>query len=147
MNRVVKLSNRSLTLNPHNRYVSYDRPPCQAGGAHHQARHLQGSKLHLNVRCKSGEVRVCIASGQVQSMKLQGRYSSAGLCAAPGQALRVFFDGCKPIQTYSIEQDGNFHKRVHRWKNCQANRSFLMFQVSDADLYGFRAVPMNKNTA
>jgi hypothetical protein len=102
---------------------------------------LQGNQLQLNVDASHGEVRVAIASAEDQSVTLQGdtRVSVyAPHIAKPFTGLS--FKDCKPIRSNSIEHTVTFSEDASL-KKLADKPVFLLFELSDADLYGFRVVP------
>jgi len=138
--RVVKLQ-IALYTQPHNRYVSMTARRASPEVIITKPVVLKGKQLQLNVDASHGEVRVAIASAEIQSMTLQGDVRVPVYAPHLAKPLPGFsFDDCKPIQTNSIEQTVAFTKGSSL-QELSGKSVFLLFQVSDADLYGFRVIP------
>jgi len=139
-NRVAKLQ-IALYTQPHNRYVSMTARRASPEVLITKPVVLRGNQLQLNVDASHGEVRVAIASAEGQSVKLQGDMQVAMYAPHMAKALPGFsFDDCKPIRSDSIEHTVAFSKGSSM-QELSGKPVFLLFQVSDAALYGFRAIP------
>ena len=131
----------ALYTQPHNRYVSMRARRASPEVLITKPVLLQGNQLQLNVDASHGEVRVAIASAEDQSVTLQGdtRVSVyAPHIAKPFTGLS--FKDCKPIRSNSIEHTVTFSEDASL-KKLADKPVFLLFELSDADLYGFRVVP------
>ncbi|HEU0046956.1 MAG TPA: hypothetical protein VFQ43_05030, partial [Nitrososphaera sp.] len=139
-NRVTKLQ-IALYTQPHNRYVSMKAPHASPEVLITKPVVLQGEKLQLNVDASHGEVRVAIASVEGQLVTLAGDTHVPLYAPHLAKALPGFsFSDCKPIRADSIEQKVEFEKHSSL-KELSGKSVFLLFQVSDADFYGFRMIP------
>lgn len=139
-NRVTKLQ-IALYTQPHNRYVSMKAPYASPEVLITRPVLLQGEKLQLNVDASHGEVRVAVASAEGQSATLTGGAHVPMYAPHLAKPLSGFsFEDCKPIRADGIEQTVEFEKHSSL-KELSGKPVFLLFQLSDADLYGFRSIP------
>jgi hypothetical protein len=99
---------------------------------------LGKNELQLNVDASHGEVRVAIASAEPVCL-----YENAPVMA-PHFYERTLLDGfgfddCEPIQTNHIEHVVRFLSGKTP-AELKGKPVYLLFEMFDADLYGFRAV-------
>jgi hypothetical protein len=94
--------------------------------------------LQLNVEANRGTVRVAIASAEpVETLK--GTTPSMAPHLVESNPLPGFsFDDCVPIQANSTEQTVEF-KNGKTLEALQGRPVRLLFEMVDADLYGFRS--------
>jgi hypothetical protein len=136
--RVAKLQ-IALYTQPHNRYVSMSVSRVSPEVLITKPVILQADKLQLNVDASHGEVRVAIASAESDSITLQGDTRVALYAPHMAKLLPGFsFDDCAPIRTNSIEHTVAFANGTSL-RSLAGKPVFLLFKVSDADLFGFRA--------
>jgi hypothetical protein len=100
---------------------------------------FEGDTLQLNVDAGRGVVRVGIASAE----PMPG-YDGKAQLQAPHLRVKDLlpgftFEDCLPIRTNSIEHTVEF-KDGKSFRQLKGKPVYLMFQMVDADLYGFRAV-------
>jgi hypothetical protein len=126
----------ALYIQKHNRYVSLRT------GSHKEILitrpvTLEGKNLQLNVEANRGLVRVAIASaGPIQT--LNGTTLSTAPHLAEDNPLPGFsFDDCIPIHTNSVEDTVQF-KNGSSVARLRGRPLRLLFEMTDADLYGFR---------
>jgi len=129
-------SQTALYVQKHNRYVSL-RAGNQPEVLITKPILVTGDTLQLNMDASYGEVRVGIAAAEPVSL-----YGDSTLAWAPhqleGRLLPGFsFDGCRPILTNSIEHTVQF-KNGANLESLKGQSVCLLFQMVDADLYGFR---------
>ena len=127
-----------LYVQKHNRYVSLT--------ARNQQEVLitkplaaAGSELHLNVDAGRGEVRVGIASADPVMTFDDTTPSTAPHLLANRMLPGFSFDDCLPIRANSIEHAVRF-KNGASIESLRGKAVCLLFQMFDADLYGFRIV-------
>jgi hypothetical protein len=98
---------------------------------------LAGQKLQLNLEANRGTVRVSIASAEpIETLK--GTTLSMAPHLAELHPLAGFsFDDCVPIHTNSIEHTVQF-KNSPTLESLRGRPVRLLFEMVDADLYGFR---------
>jgi hypothetical protein len=98
---------------------------------------LSGKTLQLNVEANRGVIRVAIASAEpVETLK--GTTLSIAPHMAESQSLSGFsLDDCVPIHANSIEHTVQF-KNGATLESLRARPVRLLFEMVDADLYGFR---------
>jgi len=147
----------ALYIQKHNRYVSLRAPimreiPIQANARPGDGRLggsnpkpvlitkpllLAGKTLQLNVEANRGVVRVAIASAEpVETLK--GTTLSTAPHMAESQSLSGFsLDDCVPIHANSIEHTVQF-KNGTTLESLSGRKVRLLFEMVDADLYGFR---------
>jgi len=99
---------------------------------------LAGKTLQLNVEANRGVVRVAIASAEpVETLK--GTTLSSAPHMAESLSLTGFsFEDCVPVHTNSIEHTVQF-KNGATLESLRGRQVRLLFEMVDADLYGFRA--------
>jgi hypothetical protein len=96
---------------------------------------VSGDTLQLNVDAGRGAVRVALAAAEPIAT-LDGSTPSVAAHLAPGHLLPGFtFDDSPPIHTDSIEYTVPFRESL---SSLRGRAVRLLFQVVDADLYGFR---------
>jgi hypothetical protein len=138
--RVVKLQ-IALYTQPHNRYASMKVSRVSPEVLITKPVVLTADKLELNVDASHGEVRVAIASAKGQSITLQGNTQVPAYAPHLAKALPGYsFDDCTPIRANSIQHTVMF-VQGSSLKKLSGMPVFLLFQLSDADLYGFRSIP------
>ena len=138
--RVVKLQ-IALYTQRHNRYASMRVSRASPEVLITKPVVLKGDKLELNVDASHGEVRVAIASAETQTLTLQGNTQVSAYAPHLAKALPGYsFDDCEPIRTNSIGQTVVFAQGTSL-KKLSGKPVFLLFRLSDADLYGFRSTP------
>jgi hypothetical protein len=98
---------------------------------------LSGQTLQLNVEANRGSMRVAIASAEpIETLK--GTTLSVAPHLAELYPLAGFsFDDCVPIHANSIEHTVQF-KNGAALESLRGRRVRLLFEMADADLYGFR---------
>ena len=135
--RVVK-HQTALYVQRHNRYVSLragTRPEVLIS----QPMTVEGDTLQLNVDASRGRVRVGIASSEpVGTLRDRATPSSAPHLRVDGMLEGFSFDDCAPIHGNSVEHavaftSGGSPAALRGRPVC------LLFEMVDADLYGFRA--------
>jgi len=100
---------------------------------------LSGKKLQLNVEANRGMVRVAIASGDPIET-LNGTTLSTAPHLAELHTLKGFsFDDCEPIHVNRIEHNVQFKDGL-TLEGLRGRQVRLLFEMVDADLYGFRAL-------
>jgi hypothetical protein len=98
---------------------------------------LKGKNLQLNVEANRGAVRVAIATAEpVETLK--GTTLSMAPHLAELHPLAGFsFEDCVPVHTNSIEHTVQF-KNGTTLEGLSGRKVRLLFEMIDADLYGFR---------
>jgi hypothetical protein len=134
-NRVVK-HQTALYIQKHNRYVSL-RAGSQKAVLITKPIEVRGTVLQLNVEANRGLVRVAIASAEPVAT-LNGTTMSLAPHLTEERPLPGFrFDDCNPIRADSVEYAVQF-KNGPSLESLQGRRVRLLFELMDADLYGFR---------
>jgi hypothetical protein len=132
----------ALYTQKHNRYVSLTAK-CFEEVLITKPVVFDGEKLQLNVDAGRGTVKVGIASAEPMAW-----YDGKAQLKAPHLMVKNIlpgfipgftFDDCVPIRTNSIEQTVEF-KDGKSLGQLKGKPVYLMFQMFDADLYGFRVI-------
>lgn len=132
----------ALYTQKRNRYVSLSSPS-RAATLITQPMILDGDTLQLNVDAGHGEVRVAIVSAEPFPLH-DGRANVDAPHLLTDKAIEGFsFDDCIPIRTNGIEENVRFASGASL-TSLKGRPVILLFQLNDADLYGFRAVSMNR---
>jgi hypothetical protein len=98
---------------------------------------LSGKNLQLNVEANRGMVRVSIASAEPMET-LNGTTLSTAPHLAELHPLTGFsFDDCEPVHANSVEHTVKF-KNGATLEGLRGRPVRLLFEMVDADLYGFR---------
>ncbi len=102
---------------------------------------IDGDTLQLNVDASRGNVRIAIASAEPIVLK---EFETTTVAVAPHLFERSLIDGftfddCDPIQVDSIEHPVHF-KGKENLKSICGKPIRLLFEMFDADLYGFRVI-------
>ena len=128
----------ALYVQKHNRYVSL-RAGTRPEVLITKPMVVDGDTLQLNVDASRGRVRVGIASSEpVGTLRDQATPSSAPHLCVKEMLDGFSFDDCEPIHANSIEHTVTFGNGPSlAARRGRAVR--LLFEVLDADLYGFRA--------
>ncbi|MEX0728375.1 MAG: hypothetical protein WD065_19040 [Planctomycetaceae bacterium] len=104
---------------------------------------LNGDRLELNVDASHGEVRVAIASAEPRIEDLGGGRTLTIDAPHLAQPFSGFsFGDCEPIRANSVRHEVQF-KDDRSLEQFAGKPVYLMFQLFDADLYGFRAAEQN----
>lgn len=137
--RVVRM-NILLYTQPHNRYVSMRSPTAAPQVLITRPMNIEGAALQLNADASHGRIRLAIAPAQDQSVTMGDGTVAPALAPHLAEPFPGFsFDDCEPIHTNRIEQAVNF-KDGKMPGELQGRPVFLLIEVSDADIYGFRSV-------
>jgi len=101
---------------------------------------LEGETLEVNADASRGRIRVGIGSAEPMSL-FDGRAAGAAphLLSSRGLIEGFGFDDCVPIEADGIEQKVAF-KGGRRIAELRGRPVYLLFEMVDADLYGFRTV-------
>jgi hypothetical protein len=98
---------------------------------------LAGKTLELNVDANRGQVRMAIASAEPIET-LNGTTLSTAPHLAEQRPLPGFtFDDCVPIRANSVEHTVHYRNGA-TLEGLRGRRVRLLFEMADADLYGFR---------
>lgn len=98
---------------------------------------VTGNQLQLNVNADRGEVRVGIALAEPVST-YNGKAMSTSPHLYENTMLPGFtFEDCTPIYANSIEHTVTF-KNGANLESLKGKKAIFLFQMTDADLYGFR---------
>ena len=149
----------ALYIQKHNRYVSLRAPNQRAALTKPELRPaagslsasnpkpvlitrpllLSGKSLQLNVEANRGMMRVAIASGDPVET-LNGTTLSTAPHLAELNMLKGFsFDDCEPIHANSTEHTVQFKDGL-TLEGLHGRKVRLLFEMVDADLYGFRSL-------
>ena len=146
----------ALYIQKHNRYVSLRGPlvkeiPVQPNQRPGEGRFgsnpkpvlitkpllLSGKTLQLNVEANRGIVRVAIASAEPVET-LRGTTLSMAPHMTESRSLPGFsFDDCVPIHANNVEHTVQFNNGA-TLESLRGKQVRLLFEMVDADLYGFR---------
>jgi len=100
---------------------------------------LDGKSLQLNVEANRGMMRVAVASGEPVET-LNGKTLSTAPHLAELHPMKGFsFDDCEPIHANNTEYTVKF-KDGATLETLRGHPIRLLFEMVDADLYGFRAL-------
>ena len=98
---------------------------------------LNGKVLQINVEANRGSVRVAIASAEPVETLNGTTLSMAPHLAELHQLPGFSFDDCVPVRSNNIEYTVQF-KNGKTLEELSGRKVRLLFEMNDADLYGFR---------
>jgi len=133
--RVVK-HHAALYIQKHNRYVSL-RARNQKTVLITKPLTFYGKRLHVNVEANRGLLRVAVASAEPVETLNKTTLSMAPHLAEESPLTGFSFADCKPIQSNAVEHLVQF-KEGSDLENLRGRKVRLLFEMTDADLYGFR---------
>lgn len=101
---------------------------------------LQGDSIQLNVDASHGRVRVAIASAEQTISVDNGKTEIPAYAPHLAKPLPGFsFEECQPVHVNNIEHTVKFKNGVSV-ASLKGRPVFLLLEVSDADVFGFRSV-------
>jgi hypothetical protein len=133
--RVVK-HHAALYVQKHNRYVSLCARN-QKTVLITKPLTLDGKALQLNVEANRGLVRVAVASAEPVETLSKTTLSMAPHLSEERPIPGFSFADCKPIRVNSVEYNVQFQEGS-ALENLRGRNVRLLFELTDADLYGFR---------
>lgn len=137
--RVVRM-NIALYTQLHNRYVSMRAPTAAPQVLITRPVQATGRDIQLNVDASHGTVRVAIAPVDDQRVTMGTGSVVPALAPHLARPLPGFsFEDCEPIHANRIEHTVAFRNGT-TMKALAGRPVFILFEMSDADLYGFRCV-------
>jgi len=134
-NRVVK-HQTALYVQKHNRYVSL-RAGNQKAVLITKPLRLEGKTLQLNVEANRGLIRVAIASAEPVETLSGTTLSTAPHLSEERPISGFSFADCEPVRANKVEHAVRF-KNGASLEQLRGRQVRLLFEIKDADLYGFR---------